>query len=104
MYDTCPKCQHQRQSNEQAEADSCPACGLIYSKWLKSQISAAKPELKNTYANDSARQGLLAFLASWLFYIEEKTNSVVFWGRTLLYAGLLAWGGYVLSKQKRNLA
>ncbi len=35
MYATCPKCGY-RSPDGKAIPDSCPECGLIYSKWLKS--------------------------------------------------------------------
>jgi hypothetical protein len=39
MYSTCPKCGHTRKSGEGTE-DACPACGLIYAKYIKQRFAA----------------------------------------------------------------
>lgn len=39
MYRTCPKCHYQRQPNDTASASICPACGLVFEKWLQSLVS-----------------------------------------------------------------
>lgn len=44
MYSTCPKCQYLRQPNDEVGPDQCPACGLIFSKWLKNLLAEAEIE------------------------------------------------------------
>ncbi len=34
MVQTCPKCAYVRKTDETAPADTCPACGIIYAKYL----------------------------------------------------------------------
>lgn len=42
MYSTCPKCGHRRAPEEPTPADRCPACGLLFDKWLRQRFRAAK--------------------------------------------------------------
>jgi ssDNA-binding Zn-finger/Zn-ribbon topoisomerase 1 len=39
MYTTCPKCKYERQVDEKSNQDICPACGIVFSKWMKQQFS-----------------------------------------------------------------
>ncbi|THB66138.1 MAG: hypothetical protein D6B27_07130 [Gammaproteobacteria bacterium] len=43
MYKKCPECGYERKGDENAPDDQCPACGLIYSKWMKNRF-APPPE------------------------------------------------------------
>ena len=90
MYDICPKCSYQRQPADKADQNSCPACGIVYAKWLKSQLSAARPATVPELTENS--DGALALVSGWLFYNEKPTNPFVFWGRAALYIVLLVWG------------
>ncbi|MCZ6804244.1 MAG: hypothetical protein O7D86_10010 [Proteobacteria bacterium] len=40
MYTTCPKCKYVRQTTDDSNPDICPACGIIFSKWMKQQFSS----------------------------------------------------------------
>ncbi len=91
MYDTCPKCQHQRAADDQTEANTCPACGLIFDKWLKSQLAASKVENTVSYSG-TISSSISANVTTWLFQVEDKTNPLVFWGRALVFTGLCIWG------------
>jgi hypothetical protein len=92
MYDICPKCQHQRQANELSDPGICPACGIIFSKWLKSQLAAPETEKSTKYSDTNISSNLLSVLAAWLFPVEEQTNPFFFWGRVVVFIGLIAWG------------
>lgn len=39
MYKTCPKCHYERQSQDTAAESICPACGLVFSKWLQNLVA-----------------------------------------------------------------
>lgn len=39
MYKTCPKCHYERQPQETAPESLCPACGLVFEKWLQSLVA-----------------------------------------------------------------
>lgn len=59
MYTTCPKCAYVRREADTAPAGQCPACGLVFSKWLKAQMvdTAVKPAASLR----SPRQALLQY-------------------------------------------
>ena len=90
MYATCPKCQYQRRLTDTAPADVCPACGVVFSKWVKRQFTA--PESAHAAESESSITNRLRRLADYLFYVEPKIDPVFFYGRAVLYAGLLVWG------------
>ena len=39
MYKTCPKCHYKRQSEDTGPESLCPACGLVFEKWLQSLVA-----------------------------------------------------------------
>lgn len=43
MYRTCPKCSYRRQRQDGGSEGICPACGLVFSKWLKSIAEPDQP-------------------------------------------------------------
>ena len=92
MYDICPKCQHQRRTDDQTDPNTCPACGIIFSKWLKSQLGSSVSKKAAAKQSTNKIAGLLPFLANWLLPEEKDTNPVVFWSRVALYIGLFIWG------------
>jgi hypothetical protein len=40
MYTTCPKCSYERSKTDTVDEGTCPACGIIFSKWMKQQFSS----------------------------------------------------------------
>jgi hypothetical protein len=92
MYNTCPKCGHTRTVGDGAPADSCPACGIVYAKWLKRRFGGAPGSAVRTGAASTAGAGTLARIAGSLMHVEERVNPFVFWGRALVFAGLVYWG------------
>ena len=94
MYDICPKCKYQRQPSDTAAAGVCPACGLIFAKWMKHQFAVTK-------SNDSAdisgtETGFARLLAERLLYVEPKTEPVFFYGRLIIYLIFFIWGWYFI--------
>ncbi len=41
MFAVCPKCDHALPPAQRAGAESCPACGLIFRKYIEAQSSPA---------------------------------------------------------------
>jgi hypothetical protein len=91
MYATCPKCGHQP-ANPAASAESCPACGIIYAKWLKRQLGAAPAASASPGAASAATPGICAWLLGHLLYMEEKVNPFIFWGRAFVFVVMVVWG------------
>jgi len=93
MYTTCPKCQHERAADDKTDLDTCPGCGIIFSKWMKQQFSS--PETQKATRNKieiSDTPGLVNIILSSLFSVEDKVNPFVFYGRALVFIGIAAWG------------
>ncbi len=93
MYTTCPKCKHERQADDKTDPDNCPACGIIFSKWMKQQFSS--PETQRATRNKieaSDSPGLKNIISSSLFFVEDKVNPFIFYGRALVFIGIAIWG------------
>ena len=85
MYKTCPECGHQRQPGDPGDRDRCPACGIVFSKWMKRQYASET-------AATAAAPALAGKIIGLLFYVEDRVNPFIFWGRVIVYIGLLIWG------------
>lgn len=96
MYTTCPKCHHKRKPEETTGPDICPACGIIFSKWMKQQF--ASPEKHHTeIKTDSSTTGLINIICDLLFFVEDKVNPFVFYGRVLVFITIVVWGWQFLN-------
>lgn len=91
MYSTCPKCKHERQAGNNTDPDKCPACGIIFSKWMKQQFAA--PQRNSSPARGEKKSSnAIRLITSSLFFVEEKVNPFVFYGRVLIFIGMTIWG------------
>jgi hypothetical protein len=99
MYRTCPKCGYRRQASDRGHSDSCPRCGLVYSKWLRQRYAAARPPAEKTATGTDQDRSLLSLL---LYAPPTSTEALV--GRAVLYVGFLAWGlHFVALNMESNL-
>ena len=88
MYKTCPKCGYTRQPSEMSSIEQCPACGVVYEKWLKSQYRGAQsPEASRGKmgASGAFRERLTATL------FVPRDDGRLEWSGRVLVAVLLAW-------------
>ncbi len=66
MYKTWPKCGHTRSENDAGPDTRCPACGLLFAKWLSSvfvtrgRLRADRPGFHD-WQNILSRLGLLEY-------------------------------------------
>lgn len=84
----CPKCGHENQPDRQ----DCLRCGVIFAK-VRDQ---AMPE----YAfgrGATERSGRDGSLRELLLGGQEEVNSLLFWGRTAVLAGMIVWGGKLIA-------
>ena len=95
MYEVCPKCQYKRQPSDTTDVDSCPSCGLIFSKWMKQQFAA--PAVAATSATEEEKTSLFRSIFDTLLYVEPKTEPVYFYCRLLLYILLVFWGWHFIT-------
>ncbi|HXV10503.1 MAG TPA: hypothetical protein VD839_06835 [Burkholderiales bacterium] len=91
MYKKCPKCAHERAPGETGPEDICAACGLIFSKYLKSRLAPAAP-LAATPADDDAGEGWLARLKEAALYVPDEVDALYVYARAALLAALIVYG------------
>jgi hypothetical protein len=85
LYAQCPKC-----LAPSGGQDVCPACGLIFAKYLKSLGGALlRPAAVATEDEEGIRQ--------LLFAVPEEVSSVAVYGRAALLAVLAAYGVHLAS-------
>lgn len=89
MYSTCPKCSYQH-SDQQAGAESCPQCGLVYAKWLKNL--AADPLQHEVINSSPSSSGFSSLLASFFLADKPAINRAEIAGYTLIWVVLAVWG------------
>jgi hypothetical protein len=92
MYTTCPKCHYERKPDDDANHDVCPACGIIFSKWMKQQFSSPTTQKITKDKSESNVSRLVNIISSSLFFVEEKVNPFVFYGRLVVFIGISVWG------------
>jgi hypothetical protein len=100
MIITCPKCHYQRQTiDAQVNAAICPACGIVYEKWLARQagIKLSPATEINTESveldDDETRESFREFIS----YVPENIDPTVFWTRAVIFIGFVIWGFYFIS-------
>ena len=90
MYKICPKCHYEKQAGDPEIMESCPACGVIYKKWLKQQFKSSTVVVdENTTGIDS---NLFQQVFNQLLYVVPKTEPFYFYPRAILFVLLLIWG------------
>jgi hypothetical protein len=90
MYRKCPKCGHERTIADSAPQTACPACGLVFEKWLRRRLrppvasAPALPEPQGETLMERAQRLLL--------YVEAPVDPVGLYGRAAVYVLLFIWG------------
>ena len=92
MYTTCPKCKYERKPTDDTNPDTCPACGIIFSKWMKQQFSSPTTQNIKNNKPEPKVSGLIDVISSSLFFVEDKVNPFVFYGRAAVFIGIVVWG------------
>jgi len=94
----CPKCQYVRSAQDnQVNADICPACGIVYKKWLAHQQIAERVELEtpsHSAINDEEQHETLY---EFITYVPTKIDSATFWARVVTFMAFTLWGFYFIT-------
>lgn len=91
MYKVCPKCGHERGDDETGSPESCPACGVIYKKWLRRQLQSARPAAQQPHSQQTSA------LALWReTLLRPRHDSMAFWWGRLFTWLLLLWLGVLM--------
>lgn len=102
MYQTCPKCRYERTDADTADPGICPACGLVFAKWLKQQYSdgSSQPRAATLdYDNDhdGGRIGAtLTELRHLILHAEPARDALTLYVRLILLVAFAAWGIYFI--------
>lgn len=92
MYRKCPKCGHERAPDDRSSADACPACGLIFSKYLKSRF-APPEEARGPRSIPEAEEASLAGRAkALLWHVPDEVDALHVYARAALLALLVVYG------------
>ena len=95
MYDKCPKCGYQRQAGDDAAADACPSCGLVYRKYLQTLAGLpARTEARESAQDEDLRPGLL----ERLLYVPERIATWRIGANAALFAAsfYLGWRYFLM--------
>ncbi|MEX0962789.1 MAG: hypothetical protein WDZ52_01930 [Pseudohongiellaceae bacterium] len=87
MLNTCPKCNYARRQQGAASEPVCPACGLVYSKWLKSR-AGKRYESPLTGPSPVADHRLKRFF----FPARSSISGTELLAYTVIYIGFVLWG------------
>ena len=91
MYNKCPKCAYERTPDDDASADVCPKCGLIFSKYMKARFAA--PLISETSdAPGEESIGPIARVKEYVFHVPEEINPLHVYARAALLAILVVYG------------
>jgi hypothetical protein len=90
MYRKCPKCGHERAADETRPDDVCPACGLIFSKYLRSRFADAASTDGTASVEDSP--GPAARAKELFLHVPGKVDALHVYARAALLAVLVAYG------------
>lgn len=85
LYRICPKCKA-----ESGGAATCPACGLIFEKYLKARFAVPRPKVEADAKAEA--EGLLARARDLALHVPEDVEPLAVYARALLLAGAAIYG------------
>ena len=93
-YKKCPKCGHERTPDESGHEDTCPACGLIFGKYLQARfnVSESRSARVRTVDLDDQELSLAARAKALLFHVPEEVKALHVYARSALLAVLVLYG------------
>jgi hypothetical protein len=92
MYRKCPKCGHERVPEESGPAGVCSACGLIFSKYLKSRFAPADGARSASQAQAVDETTLAARAKALVCHVPEQVDAVHVYARAVLFVLIVFYG------------
>ena len=103
MYATCPKCGHSPPEVDLSREAACPACGVVFRKWMKQRFRPEHPVERARPDEDASHAGRWRELATPLFHVAPNVNPILLGGRCLTLIGLVVWTGWFFQTDHREL-
>jgi hypothetical protein len=91
-YRKCPKCGHERAAADAAPADACPACGLIFEKYLRTRLAASVPPPVAADPGAPRAPSLFERAKDLLLFVPDKVEPLHVYARAALLAILIIYG------------
>ena len=101
MFQKCPKCGHERHATSAADEAACPACGLIFSKWMKRQFNNPNTSGNSHPKYSAGNSNFWNRAVSHLLYVGNLAGQLRFYGYLLIYLVFFVWGwSFILTDLK----
>lgn len=101
MYSICPKCGFSNDKTKAGHVDTCPACGLVFSKWMKQQFHNSHFFTGKEEIIEKSQAPLVQRIMSSLLYVGNLSGKARFYGYALIYLCFFLWGwSFILSDLK----
>jgi hypothetical protein len=94
MFRKCPKCSTALDPGDAGSSERCPACGLVFAKYLQAQQGKAgrAPASCPAIAPGADPAADRPALLHWLLYVPARVASINFYGRCAAYLFFFVWG------------
>ena len=92
LYNECPKCRYVRTPADTASEDACPACQLVFAKYLKTALGGSAPRARTVRREVEDGTALVARTRALLFYVPEEINAITVYARAALLSLIAAYG------------
>lgn len=93
----CPKCHYQRRAiDAQVNSDICPACGIVYAKWVARHQTSESDTTTLIISDDEDIETRQTF-REFIIYVPENIDPAVFWARVVTLACFALWSFYFIS-------
>ena len=96
MFPKCPKCSIDLDAGDARSRERCPACGLVFSKYLQAQqgrpARAAAPRQAIAPGSGAVTAADRPVLLRRLLYVPARLDSIVIYGRCVAYLFFFVWG------------
>ena len=92
MFDKCPKCNAALDRGDAEASVRCPACGLIFAKYLQAQQGRPARASVSAYGPGTEPAADRPALIDWLLYVPARVDSLNFYARCIAYAFFFVWG------------
>lgn len=92
LYKECPKCGYVRTAADTAAEDACPACGLVFAKYLMAKAGRVASRTPSVAVEAEDETALAARAKALLFHVPEEVNPMFVYARAALLAAIAFYG------------